>query len=594
MVGSPLPCGATSMVPMTTMKTEKETWTRRGWLGVTGAAGLVAFAEAPPLHAELGRSYAEKILAKKPRGLLAAPWGGQRNRRCRCNRAWSRRSLPRHARPWPKPGAIIRGDIDTAVQLDGKQSYVEIPDHPDFSQPTSGKGLTVEAWMRPDVLNFAGETDDPYIMWLGKGSAGKYEWGLRFYTRQSTRPNRISAYMFNPEGGLGSGAYFERQADRWGMAPRWWLSLDLATRRSPMQGVTLYKNSRLRLGPSVPELIRNTLQQIQHHARSWRQPAAAGQCESQKLSHGRIGRSGHLSPRVNARRDSGPLQQWQSRAQIVRPNKQSLPQEFGRTDDAVIPAVAKIRKAGTRIKNRGRSKSAMKGARIMQTMADTELDASDSQSATGPKHGARTRPAMGAPEKCLKSGDLLQHFRAVGRLHGCQGCAFRHQDPRSAQWWECELMAMRFNRCDGTKIYAAWAILPDSPDLIYNRFSIRIRSATANHADDSRGGPDSLPFSFAARCAAKGGPSFDNNFAKAAEVRPIESQLWGLRRPRPLYPSSWEAGSQLEDGFESAPAPTAPKERLCKKPPPALSEPPFYCAVVISGIKPTVMTRSRR
>src|SRR5204863_10135478 len=104
----------------------------------------------------------------------------------------------------------IRGDADTAVKPDGNRSYVEVADHKDFSQPTSGRGLTVEAWLRPDVLDFEGETADPYIYWLGKGEPKKYEWALRFYSRKSKdRPNRVSAYLFNPAGGLGAGAYFQ-------------------------------------------------------------------------------------------------------------------------------------------------------------------------------------------------------------------------------------------------------------------------------------------------------------------------------------------------------------------------------------------------
>lgn len=116
-----------------------------------------------------------------------------------------------------QPGAI-NGDPDTAVRFNGPGSrdYVEIPDPADgssaFSQPTSGLGLTVEAWMRPDVLTFAGETSDIYIHWLGKcvSGSGQCEWGFRFYSLDSpTRPNRISAYIWNPGGGLGAGAYFE-------------------------------------------------------------------------------------------------------------------------------------------------------------------------------------------------------------------------------------------------------------------------------------------------------------------------------------------------------------------------------------------------
>ncbi|MGH9199696.1 MAG: LamG domain-containing protein [Vicinamibacterales bacterium] len=112
-------------------------------------------------------------------------------------------------------GAIVNGQ-DTAIGLNGPGSrdYVEIPDPVTqaFSQPTSGLGLTVEVWMRPDVLTFPGQTSERYIHWLGKCVSGseRCEWGLRFYSQNSpSRPNRISAYIWNPDGGLGAGAYFQ-------------------------------------------------------------------------------------------------------------------------------------------------------------------------------------------------------------------------------------------------------------------------------------------------------------------------------------------------------------------------------------------------
>ena len=63
--------------------------------------------------------------------------------------------------------------------------------------------------MRPDALRFAGENQDrknPYIHWLGKGERGDYEWGLRFYSDLAQGRNRISAYIWNPDGGeIGQG-----------------------------------------------------------------------------------------------------------------------------------------------------------------------------------------------------------------------------------------------------------------------------------------------------------------------------------------------------------------------------------------------------
>jgi hypothetical protein len=55
-----------------------------------------------------------------------------------------------------EPGAILSDPEDTAIAFDG-QSYIEIPNDPVFSQPTSQTGLTVEAWLRPDRLDFDGE-----------------------------------------------------------------------------------------------------------------------------------------------------------------------------------------------------------------------------------------------------------------------------------------------------------------------------------------------------------------------------------------------------------------------------------------------------
>jgi hypothetical protein len=104
-----------------------------------------------------------------------------------------------HGNPsFGQPGAI-NNDPDTAVGFNGPDSgdYVQVPDpsSQSFSQPTSGAGLTVEVWMRPDALVFSGETDNPYVHWLGKGMSGIEEWGLRFYSQDTTRPNRISAYI---------------------------------------------------------------------------------------------------------------------------------------------------------------------------------------------------------------------------------------------------------------------------------------------------------------------------------------------------------------------------------------------------------------
>ncbi|HME24385.1 MAG TPA: LamG domain-containing protein [Acetobacteraceae bacterium] len=104
----------------------------------------------------------------------------------------------------PQPGDIYLG-------FNGVDSYVEIPCIDAYGVASAG-ALTVSAWMRPDALNFDNFEGTGYVYWIGKregaGATGQQEWALRMYNREGTqedppRPNRISFYLFNPEGGLG-------------------------------------------------------------------------------------------------------------------------------------------------------------------------------------------------------------------------------------------------------------------------------------------------------------------------------------------------------------------------------------------------------
>jgi hypothetical protein len=108
-----------------------------------------------------------------------------------------------------------RGEV--YLRLNGLDNYVEIPSIADYSIATTGE-LTVAAWMRPDTLNFPRWERTGYVHWLGKGEgvgdAGQQEWAFRMYNRDHTtedppRPNRISFYAFNPQGGEGVGSYFQ-------------------------------------------------------------------------------------------------------------------------------------------------------------------------------------------------------------------------------------------------------------------------------------------------------------------------------------------------------------------------------------------------
>lgn len=99
----------------------------------------------------------------------------------------------------------------------GDGGYIEIPDDNAYSVPTTGE-LTISAWMRPDTLLFkdpesgSGGVEGSYVMWLGKGGyhvSNTLEWGFRMYSNDGSRPNRISFYVFNLDGGLGVGSYFQ-------------------------------------------------------------------------------------------------------------------------------------------------------------------------------------------------------------------------------------------------------------------------------------------------------------------------------------------------------------------------------------------------
>lgn len=113
------------------------------------------------------------------------------------------------------PTTFLNGDGATA--FNGINQYVEVPNHAALSVPTTGI-LTVEAWMRPDVLTFPNYLSTGYIHWMGKGnnlggSNGENEYMSRMYNLTTTdnppRPNRISGYCFNLTGGLGAGSYFQ-------------------------------------------------------------------------------------------------------------------------------------------------------------------------------------------------------------------------------------------------------------------------------------------------------------------------------------------------------------------------------------------------
>lgn len=108
------------------------------------------------------------------------------------------------------PTATVLPNGDPAAAFNGVDQYAEIADSNAFSVVTTGR-LTIEAWMRPDTLQFPHSESTGYVHWMGKGVSGQHEWVLRMYsfTNDEARPNRISGYAFNLSGGLGAGSYFQ-------------------------------------------------------------------------------------------------------------------------------------------------------------------------------------------------------------------------------------------------------------------------------------------------------------------------------------------------------------------------------------------------
>lgn len=226
-------------------------YNRRQFLILAGAAGLAVIHWQQSAHRQATSTYSQTVLAKNPVGYWRL---GDLQTDTIVDLTTYERHGRLHGTPTLGESGALHCDPDQAIKFNGETSYAEIPNHADFSQMTSGQGLTVEVWVRPDLLEFPGEQDG-YIHWLGKGESGKHEWGLRFYRKNSLRPNRISAYSWNPTGGLGAGAYFQDE-----LVAGEWLHIvstyDPGDKTDPLVGVSIYKNGVLRMSPATAAAAR--------------------------------------------------------------------------------------------------------------------------------------------------------------------------------------------------------------------------------------------------------------------------------------------------------------------------------------------------
>jgi hypothetical protein len=101
---------------------------------------------------------------------------------------------------------------DQAALFNGVGQYLEFPNQDYLSVSKTGV-LTIEAWVRPSMLEFPDVEGSGYVYLMGKGEPNQHEYALRMYSTTNNespvRPNRVSGYVFNLTGGLGAGSYWQ-------------------------------------------------------------------------------------------------------------------------------------------------------------------------------------------------------------------------------------------------------------------------------------------------------------------------------------------------------------------------------------------------
>src|SRR4029077_7094453 len=117
---------------------------------------------------------------------------------------------------------------DQVAVFDGATQYVKVPSNGTFSVQTT-KNLTWEMWIQPEVLDFPNSDPVGYVNVMCKcishPDTGLCEWQARMYDTDTPgenppRPNRMSAYIFNPDGREGAAADWQPvphliQAGQW-------------------------------------------------------------------------------------------------------------------------------------------------------------------------------------------------------------------------------------------------------------------------------------------------------------------------------------------------------------------------------------------
>ncbi len=94
--------------------------------------------------------------------------------------------------------------------FDGIDDYIVIPDNDKLS-PSTSQAFTISFWINFHKNDFSPKGSKSYIQFLGKASPGNYEFSFRQFNNSNSenKNNRISFYLFNLSGGLGSGSFIQ-------------------------------------------------------------------------------------------------------------------------------------------------------------------------------------------------------------------------------------------------------------------------------------------------------------------------------------------------------------------------------------------------
>jgi hypothetical protein len=156
----------------------------------------------------------------------------------------------------PPPAAAALPNGDQAAEFDGTSQYLQVASASPLSVTDTGC-LSVQAWIRPATLQFPDQEGSGYVYILGKGAPGQQEYALRMYSLTNTetpsRPNRISAYVFNLGGGKGSGAYFQDQLQTGTWMMITFVLDDQPSAAWPQGYVAIYQNDQLRDQVSISQ-----------------------------------------------------------------------------------------------------------------------------------------------------------------------------------------------------------------------------------------------------------------------------------------------------------------------------------------------------